>query len=41
MVVIGYFVMGLGFIYYSQINTVWQFYVAYLAISLGTGIGAG
>ena len=39
MVVIGYFVMGLGFIYYSQINTVWQFYVAYLAISLGTGIG--
>ena len=39
MVVIGYFVMGLGFIYYSQINSVWQFYVAYLAISLGTGIG--
>ncbi len=39
MVVIGYFVMGLGFIFYSQIQTVWQFYVAYLAISLGSGLG--
>ena len=39
MVVIGYFVMGLGFIFYSQIQSVWQFYVAYLAISLGSGVG--
>ena len=39
MVIIGYLVMGLGFIYYSQIQSVWQFYVAYLAISLGSGIG--
>ena len=39
MVVIGYFVMGLGFIFYSQIQTIWQFYLAYLAISLGSGLG--
>ena len=39
MVIIGYLIMGLGFIFYSQIQTVWHFYVAYLAISLGSGIG--
>ncbi len=39
MVVIGYFVMGIGFIFYSQIQEVWHFYVAYLAISLGSGVG--
>ena len=39
MVIIGYLVMGAGFIYYSQIQEVWHFYVAYLAISLGSGVG--
>ena len=39
MVIIGYLVMGLGFIYYSQIQEIWHFYVAYLAISLGSGVG--
>ena len=39
MVVIGYLIMGLGFIWYSQIQAVWHFYLAYLAISLGSGIG--
>ena len=39
MVVIGYFIMGLGFIFYSQIQEVWHFYVAYMAISLGSGVG--
>ena len=39
MVVVGYLIMGAGFIYYSRIQEVWQFYVAYLAISLGSGIG--
>ena len=39
MVVIGYFIMGLGFIFYSQIQEVWHFYVANLAISLGSGVG--
>jgi len=32
-------VMGLGFIFYSRVESVWQFYVAYLAISLGSGVG--
>lgn len=39
MVIIGYLVMGAGFLYYSQIQEVWHFYVAYLAISLGSGVG--
>ena len=39
MVIIGYLIMGAGFIFYSQIQSIWQFYVAYLAISLGSGIG--
>ena len=39
MVIIGYLVMGAGFIFYSQIQSIWQFYAAYLAISLGSGVG--
>ena len=39
MVVIGYFIMGIGFLFYSQIQEVWHFYVAYLTISLGSGVG--
>ena len=39
MVIVGYLVMGLGFIFYSQIQTVLHFYVAYIAISLGSGVG--
>ena len=39
MVSIGYVAMGLAFVYYSQIQNVFQLYVAYIAISLGTGIG--
>ena len=39
MVVIGYFIMGIGFLFYSQIQEVWHFYLAYLAISLGSGVG--
>ena len=39
MVIVGYLVMGLGFIFYSQIQTVWHFYIAYIAIALGSGVG--
>ncbi len=39
MVIVGYLIMGLGFIFYSRIDSIWEFYVAYLAISLGSGIG--
>ena len=38
MVVIGYLIMGAGFIWYSQIQEIWHLYAAYLAISLGSGI---
>ena len=39
MVVIGYVIMGAGFIWYSYIQEIWHFYLAYLAISLGSGVG--
>ncbi len=39
MVSIGYVAMGLAFIFYSQIQNVVHFYIAYLAISLGSGLG--
>lgn len=39
MVVIGYLIMGAGFIWYSYIQEIWHFYLAYLAISLGSGVG--
>ena len=39
MVSIGFITMGLAFVFYSQIQDVFQFYIAYLAISLGSGIG--
>ena len=39
MLLFGYVVMGLGFMVYSQVHEVWHFYVAYLAISLGSGMG--
>ena len=39
MVVIGYLIMGAGFIWYSYIQEIWHFYAAYLAISLGSGVG--
>ena len=39
MVSIGFITMGLAFVFYSQIQNVFQFYIAYLAISLGSGIG--
>ena len=39
MVLIGYTIMGVGFILLSQIQTVWQFYAAFILISLGSGLG--
>ena len=39
MVVIGYLIMGAGFIWYSYIQEIWHFYAAYLVISLGSGVG--
>ena len=39
MTLIGYLVMAVGFVMQSQINSLWQFYVAFIVISLGSGLG--
>ena len=39
MILIGWTVMGVGFLLFSQIQNLWQFYAAYLVISLGSGVG--
>lgn len=39
MILIGYTVMGIGFLMYSQIQSLWQFYLVFIIISLGSGLG--
>ena len=39
MVMLGFSVLGLGFILFSFVEAAWQFYIAYLVISLGSGLG--
>ena len=39
MILIGYTIMGVGFLLFSQIQNLWQFYAAYLVVSLGSGLG--
>ncbi len=39
MILIGYTTMGLGFIFFSQIQSIWQFYVSYIIIAIGGGLG--
>ena len=39
MILIGYVIMGLGFLLYSRVNHLWQFYVAFMVITLGSGLG--
>ena len=39
MTLIGYLVMAAGFLMQSQVNALWQFYVAFIVISLGAGLG--
>jgi MFS family permease len=39
MVLIGFSIMGLGFILLSQIQTAWQFYLAFIVITIGSGLG--
>ena len=39
MILIGHTVMGLGFLLYSQVENLWQFYVVFIVISLGSGLG--
>ena len=39
MITIGYALMGLGFLIFSQVDSLWQFYASYLVVSLGSGMG--
>ena len=39
MVFIGYSTMGFGFVLLSRIDHVWQFYVAFAVVTIGSGLG--
>ena len=39
MILIGYLIMGIGFIMFSRVDNLWQFYVAFIVITLGSGLG--
>ena len=39
MILIGYLVMTVGFLMFSRVNSLWQFYAAFMVISLGSGLG--
>ena len=39
MVLIGYILMGLGFIWLGQVKTLWEFYASFMIISMGSGLG--
>ena len=39
MVLIGYTIMGIGFLMFSAVQSLWQFYLAFLIITLGSGLG--
>ena len=39
MVLIGMSIMGVGFLMFSRIQNVWQFYAVYIVITLGAGMG--
>ena len=39
MVLIGMTTMGAGFLLFSQVHNLWQFYLAFLVMSMGAGVG--
>ena len=39
MVLIGLLVLGSGFLLFSQIDSLWQLYIAFFVMSLGSGLG--
>ena len=39
MVMAGFIVMGIGFVLFSLVQTAWHFYIAFVVISLGAGLG--
>jgi sugar phosphate permease len=39
LVFIGMIVMGIGWLFFSQIRALWMFYLAYMIVALGQGLG--
>ncbi len=39
MILIGFSIMGAGFIYLSRVEEIWQFYLAFIILTLGSGLG--
>lgn len=39
MILIGYVTIGVGYVLMSQVNSIWQFYLAFLVVTLGSGLG--
>ena len=39
MILIGYTTMGLGFLILSQVESLWQFYLGFIIVTLGSGLG--
>ena len=40
MVMIGMIIMGIGFLIFGRVNSLWMFYSAYLVMSMGMGLGS-
>jgi len=40
LVLIGLIISGIGWVIFSQIHSLWMFYLAYLVVSLGQGLGS-
>jgi len=40
MVFIGLVIMGAGFLIFGQVNSLWMFYLAYIVMSMGMGLGS-
>lgn len=38
MVIIGYSIMGAGFVMFSQMDSIWEFYLAFSVASVGSGV---
>jgi len=40
MVLVGMIILGLGFLFFGRVQNLWMFYVAYLLMALGQGLGS-
>ena len=40
MVLIGFLILGVGFLIFWQVNSLWMFYLAFIVMALGQGLGS-